>query len=167
MFYDERLETLEDNFENNSRLIRRKKQLGFLEEKLTITAISGPTGIGKTASVRDFAKRKNFKMMTIDCSFEPANHLAIYLHNSIVDIEKSRIDGCVLLLDFINEANDEFNEIIEQYRSNYLDLDIKVHAVDENRNLIRDESGDLIPEYFKVSYKALPENIFIVGEMRA
>jgi len=148
--------SLEAKFDSNIQKIRRKKMFGDTGEKLSLPALSGPTGIGKTASVKEFSQNKGFHLITIDCSYEPANFLVIHLNNAITNIADGKIDGCVLLLDNINEAGEDFLNIINQYRTNSLNSFMEVNVPDDN--------GKPIKENIEVSYNEIPENIFIVGE---
>jgi len=158
MSYRKMLEGLEKTFDNNVQKIRRKKVLGDASEKLSVPTLSGLTGIGKTASVKEFSKNKGFHLIIIDCSYEPANFLVIRLNNAIIDINNGKSDGCVLLLDYIDEADEQYLKIISQYRSNYLNSFMEVAIPDDN--------GKPTPKKIDVSYDEIPENIFVVGEQR-
>jgi len=158
MYYNEMLEALETAFDNNVQKIRRKKVFGDTGEKLSLPALSGPTGIGKTACVKEFARNKDFHLITIDCSYEPANFLVIHLNNAIKDLNNGKIDGCVLLLDNVNEADEDYLHIINQYRTNSLHSFMEVAVSDEN--------GKPVQKNFEVSHDEIPEKIFIIGEQR-
>jgi len=150
------LEALEKKFDQNVQKIRRKKVLGDAGEKLTIPILSGPTGIGKTASVKDFTKNKGFRLITIDCSYEPANFLVIHLNNAISEIKNGKSDGYVLLLDNIDKADEQFLKIINQYCTNSLNSFMEVAVPDENKRPTKQK--------IEVSHDEIPENIvsFIV-----
>lgn len=158
MSYSEMLEALEKTFDSNAQKIRRKKMFGDSGEKLSVPALSGPTGIGKTASVKEFSKNKGFKLITVDCSYQPVNFLVIHLNNAITEITNNKGKGCVLLIDNINEADEQFLTVINQYRINSIYSFMEVAVPDEN--------GKPIQKKYKISHDELPENIIIVGEQR-
>ncbi len=108
--------------------------------------------------MKEFARNKEFRLITMDCSCEPANLLVIHLNNVIGDIDSSKHKGCVLLLDNINEADEEYLDIIRQYRTNSLDSFMEV--------AVAGDDGKLIRQKIKVLHDEIPENIFIIGEQR-
>ena len=158
MSYSKMIEALENAFNSNVQKIRRKGVFGDAGEKLNVPVLSGPTGIGKTASVKEFTKNKGFSLISIDCSYEPANFLVIHLNNAINDINNGNADGCLLLLDNINEASGEFLDLINQYRENSLNAFMEV--------AVPGDKGKPMQQKKEVTHDKLPENLFIVGEQR-
>ncbi len=163
MAYKQMLEFLQKSFDDNVQKIRRKQVLGDAGEQLTLPTLSGLSGIGKTACIEEFSAQKGFALIKFDCSYETSNFVLIHLNNAINSIAGKKSKGLVLLLDYINEADEELMEIINQYRKNYLDGSMKVAKVS-------DDGEPLSPIEYRnidVSYDSLPETIFIVGEQRA
>ncbi len=160
--YKKLQEVLKRSFHDNVQKIRRKKMFGNVGEQLSLPTLSGPSGIGKTACIEEFATTNGFKLIKMDCSYEPSNFVVIHLNNAIISLSNGKIKGLVLHLDFINEADEELIEIIKQYKNNTLNSYMKVAKVDNN-------GEPFYPvEYRKmdVIYENLPETIFIVGEQR-
>jgi len=156
-------EMLQSRFDDNVQKIRRKRVFGYDEGKLNLVVLSGDTGIGKTACVKEFAKKKGFKLITMFCD-EPdtANLLAINLNNAINTIDtKGKQHGFVLLLDNIDRIDKATLEIIDQYRANYLKTFMRVAKPRDGKDLNTLEYVKL-----EVQYDSIPENIFIVGEQR-
>jgi hypothetical protein len=124
--------------------------------KLRIPVLSGPTGIGKTACVKEFATEKGFELIELDCSYMPASTLATFMYSEINRILEGQISGCVLLINNINEADSEWLELFDQYTNNYFDAPVNI-ADDANHDRIS-KTRQRIDE--------IPEGLFIIGEQR-
>ncbi|QJD30965.1 AAA family ATPase [Methylococcus geothermalis] len=124
--------------------------------KLRIPVLSGLTGIGKTACVTEFATEKDFELIKLDCSYMPSSTLATFMYSAINRILAGQINGCVLLIDNINEADSEWLELFDQYSKNYFDAPVNI-ADDANQDRIC-KTRERIDE--------IPEGLFIVGEQR-
>ena len=130
MNFHQMLKTLHNVYEQNAEKIEQRRQTGGIGEKLNIVLLSGPTGIGKTACVQQFAKETGLALRRIDCSYEPAHFLAIHLFNCIHNVLDQKQPGFVILLDNIDQADEEHLKIIRQYRQNYLDTTVPVYAAE-------------------------------------
>ncbi len=162
MSFQKILAYLDKIFEENAEKIRQKQKTGQLDEILTVPNLSGPTGIGKTACVKQFAESKGFELVTLDLSYQPTNFFIIYLYNAINRVQRNKAKGVLLLLDNFNEADEEAWEVINQYCSNFLDTSMKVAKIDENGELIEPVTYQEMP----VRFEEIPETVFIVGEQR-
>ena len=163
MSYKKMLQMLENAYDQNVQSIRRKKMFGDRGEKLTVPLLSGASGIGKTACVREFCQKKGFKLVQIDCSYEPENNIIVHLNNAVINISESKINGCVLLLDNVDKANRGCLNIINQYSSNYLDTEMK-YAEPQNKEK---KTACISYATAEVKYEDLSEELFIVGEQRS
>lgn len=173
MSYTNMLEALEKTFNENTQKISQKV-VGHTGEKLSIPNLVGPTGVGKTACVKEFAKSKGFDLITIDCwNPQVTNLLVIHLNKAIININSGKCDGYVLLLDNIDRADEQCLDIIEQYRANSLDsfMEVDVNAVDDENPINKTKPKVLsfnmdppVIQKIKVLYDEIPENLFIVGE---
>ncbi len=163
MSFEAMKESLVNAYDRNVAIIRMKQLIndghaivGDAPGKLKIPVLSGATGIGKTACVKSFAAQKEFELMELDCSYMPSSHLATFMNSAINRIRAGQINGCVLLIDNINEADDEWLELLDQYAKNYFDALVNI-ASDENQDCIR-QTRQRVDD--------LPEGLFIVGERR-
>jgi len=161
MSYKQMIETLESSFNSNVQKIRRKKMFGDAGEKLSVPVLSGLSGIGKTSSVKEFAKSKNFDLANIDCSFEEANTFIAKLNNAIQSIENGEAEGFVFLLDNINNVSKEYLEIIGQYQENYLNASILIKIAENKKSI-----NSLDSKKINIVIDTLPEKLIIVGEQR-
>jgi hypothetical protein len=124
--------------------------------KLRSPVLSGPTGIGKTACVKEFATEKGFEIIELDCSYMPSSTLATFMYSEINRILEGQISGCVLLINNINEADSEWLELFDQYTNNYFDAPVNIED-DVNHDRIS-KTRQRIDE--------IPEGLFIIGEQR-
>lgn len=124
--------------------------------RLRIPVLSGLTGIGKTACIREFASEIEFELIELNCSYMPSSTLATVMFDAINRIRTSQIKGCVLLIDCFNEADKEWQELLLQYANNYFDAHINI-AEDANKNHIRG---------IRHRIDEIPGSLFIVGEQR-
>ena len=129
---------------------------GHSQGKVKIPILSGMTGIGKTACVKEFASEKNFDLINLDCSYMPISTFEAYMYNTINRILANEINGCILLIDNINEADSEWIELFDQYADNHFYGII---------NISDDTSQDRISKARQRIGK-IPETLFIVGEQR-
>lgn len=156
-------ESLVNAYDRNVQVIRMKQLIndghaiiGDVPGKLRIPVLSGPTGIGKTACVKDFVSEKKFELIELDCSYMPSSALATFMPSATNRIRAGEINGCVLLIDNVNEADNEWLELFDQYANNYFDALVNI-AYGKNEDCIR-----------KIRQRVddLPEGLFIVGEQR-
>lgn len=125
-------------------------------KKSRIPVLSGPTGIGKTACVKQFARQKGFALLELDCSYMPSSHLATRMFVAIEQIISKQTTGCIVLIDNINEADAEWSALLDQYADHYFDA--LVNTADA-----------AAPDGIRKERKLighLPENLFVVGEQR-
>jgi len=162
MNFHQMLKTLHNVYEQNAEKIEQRRQTGGIGEKLNIVLLSGPTGIGKTACVQQFAKETGLALRRIDCSYEPAHFLAIHLFNCIHNVLDQKQPGFVILLDNIDQADEEHLKIIRQYRQNYLDTTVPVYATESAGKTV----GSAAPVEKKIAFERIPKTIFLVGEQR-
>jgi hypothetical protein len=84
------------------------------------------------------------------------------LQNAVLEVNRGELVGCILLIDNFNELDSDWQAILDQYAGNALETVLMTAKVDA--------SGEPIPpiEYdsHPIKRAALPEQIFIVGEMR-
>lgn len=125
-------------------------------KKTEILVLSGPTGIGKTACVKQFASQKGFELLELDCSFMPSSHLATRMFVAIEQIISKQTTGCIVLIDNINEADAEWRALLDQYTDHYFDA--LVNTADAAA------PGGIRKERQKIGH--LPENLFVIGEQR-
>lgn len=162
MSFQEMKEVLDAAYERNrynSRLRLLAKDvtiIGDRPERRRIPALSGLSGIGKTACVTEFAAEKRFELIQLDCSYMPVSMLATLMHDAIKRIAGEKIGGCVLLVDNVHQADDEWRELFLQYAEGYLDA--VVHIKDAQ------EPGGM--RVVRMSVDEIPETLFIVGEQR-
>jgi MoxR-like ATPase len=124
--------------------------------KPRIPVLSGPSGIGKTACVKQFARQKGFELLELDCSFMPSSHLATRMFVAIEQIISKQITGCVVLIDNINEADAGWRALLDQYTDHYFDA--LLNTADAAA------PGGIGKERQKIGH--LPENLFVIGEQR-
>ncbi len=125
-------------------------------KKPLIPVLSGPTGIGKTACVKQFASQKGFELLELDCSFMPSSHLATRMFVAIKQITSKQTTGCVVLIDNINESDTEWRALLDQYSDHYFDA--LVNTADAAA------PDGIRKERQKIGH--LPENLFVIGEQR-
>ena len=125
-------------------------------KKPRILVLSGPTGIGKTACVKQFARQKGFELLELDCSFMPSSHLATRMFVAIEQIISKQTTGCVVLIDNINEADAEWRALLDQYTYHYYEA--LVNTADAAA------PDGIRKERQKIGH--LPENLFVIGEQR-
>jgi DNA polymerase III delta prime subunit len=160
MGFAEMKQRLQKTLEDNARLVRQRKESGELEGRLCIPVLSGPSGIGKTACVRALAEELGYSLIRLDCSFMPANHLVVYLNNLIQKIELGETKGAILLLEYFDEADEQWRGILMQYAENMLDTEMQVADPDGETQPVSSVRHRSHP----VKASSLPEQIFIVGE---
>lgn len=167
MSFQEMKESLFNAYSRNVQVVRMKQLSsdGLLNigepsaensEKLKIPVLSGLSGIGKTACVKEFAAEKGFELIELDCSYMPPAHLATFMYSAINRILANQINGCVLLIDNINEADSEWLELLDQYSNSYFDAPV---------NVANETDSESIHKTRQRIDKIL-EEIFIVGEQR-
>lgn len=164
MSFQEMKDSLVNAYDNNDHAIFMRQTIKNSSiigdtpslKKLRIPVLSGLTGIGKTACIREFASENEFELIELNCSHMPSSTLATVMFDAINRIQTSQIKGCVLLIDFINEADDEWQELLLQYVNNYFDAHINI-AEDANKNCIRG---------IRHRIDEIPGSLFIVGEQR-
>ena len=125
-------------------------------KKSEILVLSGPTGFGKTACVKQFASQKGFELLELDCSYMPSSHLATRMFVAIEQIISKQITGCVVLIDNINEADAGWRALLDQYTDHYFDA--LLNTADAAA------PGGIGKERQKIGH--LPENLFVIGEQR-
>lgn len=126
-------------------------------KKSRIPVLSGPSGIGKTACIKQFARQNGFEMLELDCSFMPSSHFATRMFVAIEQIFSKQTIGCIVLIDNINKADAEWQALLDQYADNYFDA--LVNTVDS-----------AVPDGIRKEQKLighLPETLFVVGEQRS
>jgi hypothetical protein len=148
-------------YNQNAEYVRMKNASGVFEGKRRIPVLSGDSGTGKTACVEEFAKERGFELLRIDCSFEPANFLVVHLHQALGRFRKDS-SGTIILLDNINEADEEWLSLLDQYSRNFLDATMKRGKVDDQGEVIHPVEWTS----HAVKVASIPEQIFVVGEMR-
>ena len=116
-----------------------------------IFVFRGPTGIGKTSAVREFAAGLGFDFVGLDCSTMPAAQLASNFARATTKIREGRSEGCVILIDNIDAADAEWSDLCRQYCDNAI-----LKVIDESA------AG-----FTQVEIPELPETLFLVGESRA
>lgn len=161
MSYADMMHQLDQAFESNTQKIKHKALVGVLDELLSIPALSGSSGIGKTACIKDFAQKHGFNLVKIDCSYEPANNLVARLNNAIIAAKSDKPTGTVLLLDFCDQADDDFLELLSQFRSNFLRASLRVA---QNPTAPK-KSTSLTYKTVELSHDTIPPEVFIVGEV--
>jgi|GEM_PF-1740607 len=125
-------------------------------QKTRIPTLSGLSGIGKTACITEFANDHDFELIKLDCSYMPSSVLATFMYVSINRILADKINGCVLLIDNINEVDSDWLELFNQYSNNYLDAVVTIEDKTD-KNCIRK---------IKQRIDEIPETLFIIGEQR-
>jgi len=163
MGFQEMKQSLTSAYDSNVH-IRRMQQLimdghsviGDAPKTLSIPTLSGLPGIGKTACIKEFATDREFELIELDCSYMTASAMATFMYGAIQRISAEQVGGCVLLINNIDEADDEWRVLFDQYANNYFDA--VVNVVDE-----ADQSG-----ISKIRHRidGIPEALFIVGEQR-
>ena len=165
MSFQEMKETLVNSYDRNVKSVRMKQLTNdghmiigdqSLVGKVRIPVLSGLTGIGKTACVKEFVEEKDFQLINLNSSYMPASTLATFMYSAINQILASEINGCVLLIDNVNEADDEWIKILVQYANNHFDASVNIED-DTNQNQIRET---------RQRFDEIPETLFIVGEQR-
>jgi len=163
MNYQEMKETLVNAYDRNVLSVRMKQLTSdghmiigdqSLVGKVRIPVLSGLTGIGKTACVKEFVEEKDFQLINLNSSYMPASTLATFMYSAINQILASEINGCVILIDNINEADDEWSKIFEEYANNHFDASVNIED-GTNQNRIRET---------RQRFDEIPETLFIVGE---
>ena len=124
--------------------------------KTRIPTLSGQSGIGKTACVKEFANEHDFELIKLDCSYMPSSALATFMYASINRILADKINGCVLLIDNINEADSEWLELFDKYSNNYFDAVVNTE----------DEIDQNCIHKIKQRIDEITETFFIIGEQR-
>jgi hypothetical protein len=163
MGFQEMKKSLANAYDSNVQ-IRRMQQLimdghsviGDAPKTLSIPTLSGLPGIGKSACVKEFAMEREFEFIELDCSYMTASAMATFMYGAIQRISAGQAVGCVLLINNIDEADDEWRLLFDQYANNYFDA--VVNVVDE-----ADQNG-----ISKLRHRidGIPEGVFIVGEQR-
>ena len=164
MGFQEMLSELDRAYQYNVQIVRTKHLRSDGHElvgeapsaRRKIPILSGLSGIGKTSAVREFAEVHQLQFIQIDCSYLPGSALAAYLHNSIAKIESGNIAGCILLVDNISDADEDWYQLFEQYADNRLDIEINVQDLEESDTICKSSW----------KYDSIPETLFIVGEQR-
>jgi hypothetical protein len=164
MSFQEMKESLVNAYDRNVQVVRMQQltsdghvTIGVHSQgKLKIPVLSGLTGIGKTACIKEFATEKHFELIELNCSYMPSSTLATFMYSTINRILADQINGCVLLIDNINEADSEWLNLFDQYANSYFDAPVNI-ADDTNQDRIR-KTKQRIDE--------IPEGLFIIGEQR-
>lgn len=164
MSFQEMKESLVNAYDRNVQAVRMKQLTSdghmiigdHSPGKLRIPVLSGLTGIGKTACIKEFATEKDFQLTELDCSYMPSSTLATFMYSAINRILAGQINGCVLLIDNINEADDGWLRLFDQYANNYFDASVNI-ADDTNQERIRET---------RQRFDEIPETLFIIGEQR-
>jgi len=146
-------ENLEQAFASHVANVQSRQSRLDPDRKLSIPVLEGPSGIGKTSCVEEFAREKGFQLIQLDCSFEPANFLAFRINNAINEIRSGQITGCVLLVNYIHEIDGEWRELFDQYRHNRLSFEVDVVSDGEKGKRV-------------VVFDQIPAQVFVVGESR-
>lgn len=162
MSFQEMKKSLANAYERNVQIRRMQltkgwhEVIGEVSRVSIIRTLSGLSGIGKTACIREFATEKGFELIELDCSYMSTSALATFTYGAINRISTGQISGCVLLINNINEADDEWLELFDQYANNYFDAIVNI-ADDANQD-----------EICKIRQRIdeIPEGLFIVGEQR-
>ena len=163
MGFQKMKESLVNAYERHVYVVRMKQLAGdghmIIGDKPTqeirIPTLSGLSGIGKTACVKEFATEMNFQLIELDCSYMPSSTVATFMYSAISRILADEIDGCVLLIDNINEADTEWRELFDQYANNYFDAAVN----------IADETSEEMSKT-KQRFDEIPATLFIIGEQR-
>jgi hypothetical protein len=121
-----------------------------------IPSLSGLSGIGKTACVEAFAKEKGFELVRLDCSYMPVSMLVVKMHDACKRIAAKETEGCVLLVDNFDQADQEWREVLVQYADGYLDATVEV----------RDAGEPTMKTKLRVGVEEVPETLFLIGEER-
>lgn len=163
MGFQEMKKSLANAYDNNVQIRRMQRLImdghsviGDAPKTISIPTLSGLPGIGKTDWVKEFATEREFELTELDCSYMTASAMATFMYGAIQRISAGQAAGCVLLINNIDEADDEWRALFDQYVNNYFDA--VVNVVDEtNQNGIS-----------KIRYRidGIPEGLFIVGEQR-
>ena len=125
-------------------------------EKRKIPVLSGQSGIGKTACVKEFAAEKDFEIVNLNCSYMPSSTLATFMYSESCRISADQIKGCVILIYNIDEADGQWLELFDQYSSNYFDAPVNIEDETDHGRIIK--SRHRIEE--------IPEGLFLIGEQR-
>jgi hypothetical protein len=162
MSYADMLDRLNQAFEANVQKVKSKALTGVLNEPLSMCALSGPSGIGKTACVEDFARQRGFSLVKLDCSYEPADNFVAHVHNAINAAKSDKPKGTVLLIDNIDQADEDYLGLLSQLRSNSFRAALRVAQVPTEP----ETAAPLAYRTVQITHDAIPPEVFIVGEMR-
>lgn len=158
MSFQKMKESLVNAYERRVYIIRMKQLAGDGPvQKIIIPCLSGPTGIGKTACVKEFATEKKFRLIKLDCSCNPSSTLAAFMWSAISRTLEGQENGYVLLIDNINEADNEWLELFDQYANNYFDAYVNME----------DKTDKNIIHKIRQRFDEIPEGVFIIGEQRS
>ena len=151
MGFKEMRESLVQACANNAEIVRLNQP-----QKLKIPVLSGLTGTGKTVCVEKYATEKNYELIRLNCSNRPSTDLSTHLCNAIKRIEKDEIKGCILLIDYIDEADDKWLELFDQYANKRFDAIINI-GHDNYSNPIKQQRWQA---------DKIPEGLLIIGEQQ-
>lgn len=98
---------------------------------------------------------KDFGLIEIDCAFMPSSILPELTFVSIGRILAKQIKGCVLLIDNIDQADNDWLKLFEQYANGYFGAASGTADEDNPRSMQTARRIDRIPE-----------GLFIIGEQR-
>lgn len=156
-------ESLEQAYERNVQ-VARALQFSRMEGLLIIgelepgyrriPVLSGLPGIGKTSCVREFATENQFEFVELDCSYMPPETFATLMRAMSHRILEEEINGCVFLVDNIDQADNGWQHLCQQYAEGYLGSPAEGPDPEE-----LDAVGQ--------PHLLIPEELFVVGEQRS
>ena len=119
-----------------------------------LPTIPGPTGVGKTALVRKFAKKMKFECITLEGGELTAGHLLMTLQIGKDNIMQKVTRGVVVLIERFNQLSLECQNILKQYENGDIDVVGKVAK----------SEGKIQAEEHRFQVKPITE-LFIIGEI--
>ena len=121
---------------------------------VNLPTIPGPTGVGKTALVRKFAKEMKFECITLEGGELTAGHLLTTLQIGKENILKKVSRGVVVLIERFNQLSSDCQDILKQYERGDID------AV----GTVAKSEGRMQVEEHRFQVKPITE-LFIIGEI--
>ncbi|TYO96324.1 ATPase family protein associated with various cellular activities (AAA) [Geothermobacter ehrlichii] len=118
--YVKMLDALHKSYKYNQRVYVDRALLDKTRP-VRVPVFSGPTGMGKTTTIKKFATEMGFDFIALEGSVLTAGDLLTHIQVTKEKIMKKSSKGVVVLIERFNQLCDECKDIIQQYSDGDID----------------------------------------------
>jgi hypothetical protein len=165
MYFNDRVKQIQSAYENNRQVLERigkqiqDKQLSEFDPapKLSLLVLKGPSGIGKSSSVKEFSKDYGFNFVSWDAEIfgereliSQSNLLKANIYECITNINKQNVAGITFLVNNFFSLDAESERVLLQYIAGWFNFSFLVGTQNGLTSRVTFERSPNPPEFFVI-----------------